>query len=107
MRSFPPMGEITPWLSRCSVARTAETPSDCPLLSRRSPTAWLAARYLGPKLPKREWLSFPDVCVRFLWVLPITATEASFTKLKGLEALEQKFDAVELDYLNPGRASVV
>lgn len=60
-----------------------------------------------PYGPKLEWLKLPDICVRFLWALPITPQEAAFAELKGLEALEQKFDAAKLDYMNPGRASVI
>jgi hypothetical protein len=60
-----------------------------------------------PYGPKLEWLKLSDLCVRFLWALPITSREAAFMELNGLEALEQKFDAATLDYLNPFRASVV
>jgi len=60
-----------------------------------------------PYGPKLEWLKLPHLCVRFLWALPITAREAAFAELNGYEALEQKFDAVKLDYLNPYRQSVI
>lgn len=60
-----------------------------------------------PYGPKLEWLKLADVCVRFLWALPITAREAGFLELNGLEALEQKFEAAKVDYINPLRASVV
>src|SRR5437763_16773349 len=60
-----------------------------------------------PYGPKLEWLRLPEICVRFLWVLPITSREAAFVELNGLEPLEQKFDAATLDYLNPFRASVI
>lgn len=60
-----------------------------------------------PYGPKLEWLNLPDTCVRFLWALPITPREAAFLELNGLEALEQKFDTAEVDYLNPSRSSVV
>ena len=56
---------------------------------------------------KLEWLKLPDICVRFLWALPITQREAAFAELNGVEALEQRFDAAKLDYMNPGRSSVV
>ncbi len=57
--------------------------------------------------PKLEWLQLPDICLRFLWALPITSREAAFVELNGLESLEQKFDETTLDYLNPLRTSVV
>jgi len=57
--------------------------------------------------PKFEWLRLPGCCVRFLWALPITTDEASFGKENGLEALEQKFEALQFDYWNPYRTSVV
>ena len=60
-----------------------------------------------PYGPKLEWLNLKDVCVRFLWALPITEREAAFADLHGPEALEQKFDAVKLDYLDISRPSVV
>jgi hypothetical protein len=60
-----------------------------------------------PYGPKLEWLRLPDICVRFLWALPVTAREAAFAELNGFEALEQKFDAVRVDYLNPFRTSVI
>lgn len=60
-----------------------------------------------PYGPKLEWLKLPETCVRFLWALPITPREAAFAELNGVEALEQKFDAAKLDYMNPGRSSLV
>lgn len=45
--------------------------------------------------------------VRFLWLLPITAAEKRFRHENGLEALEQRFDDVELDFASPYRKSVV
>jgi hypothetical protein len=60
-----------------------------------------------PYGPKLEWLKLPDVCVRFLWALPVTSREAAFKDLNGLEALEQRFEAAKVDYLNPLRASIV
>jgi hypothetical protein len=60
-----------------------------------------------PYGPKLEWLRLPDICVRFLWALPITGREAAFVELNGLEALEEKFDSGRVDYLNPARSSVI
>jgi Suppressor of fused protein (SUFU) len=55
--------------------------------------------------PALEWLEEP--AVRFLWLIPITEAEASFKKRFGMEALEQKFEEKQFDFLDPGRASVV
>ncbi len=60
-----------------------------------------------PYGPKLEWLKLSDVCVRFLWALPITAREAAFAELNGFKALEEKFEATKLDYSNGHRHSVV
>ena len=60
-----------------------------------------------PPGPKLEWLKLPDVCIRFLWALPITSREAGFAELNGYQALEGKFDAANLNYLDVMRLSVV
>lgn len=44
---------------------------------------------------------------RILWLLPITEAERDFKRDHGLEALEQRFDAVALEYWAPGRRSAV
>jgi len=55
--------------------------------------------------PRLEWLLEPRV--RFLWLVPITASELLFKKQHGLEALEERFEAAQFDFLDPLRASVV
>jgi len=45
--------------------------------------------------------------VRFLWLLPITRAEREFARCRGVEALEQQFDKVGLEYWNPQRQSTV
>lgn len=45
--------------------------------------------------------------VQFLWLIPITGREREYKKQKGLEALEQKFEEGNLNYLAPYRKSVV
>jgi hypothetical protein len=57
--------------------------------------------------PKLEWLRLQDMCVRFLWCLPISAREAGFAELKGYQALEERFESQKLNYLDPCRPSVV
>jgi hypothetical protein len=69
--------------------------------------ALISLPYLdGPVL---EWQtsSTPGRAGRFLWLLPITLAEREYKMSFGLEALEQRFDEVEVDYLNPSRQSVV
>jgi hypothetical protein len=55
--------------------------------------------------PELEWLAAP--AVRFLWLIPVTEAEVSFKKSRGLEALEERFEATAFDYLDPRRPSVV
>jgi hypothetical protein len=45
--------------------------------------------------------------VRCLWLIPITMSEVEFKKAQGFEALEERFEAAGLDYLDPKRGSVV
>ncbi len=60
----------------------------------------------GPKL--EEWRGTDErVQAQCLWLIPITLREREFKITHGLEALEQRFDAAPLDYLNPLRGSVV
>lgn len=59
---------------------------------------------LGPKV---EW----PICelkhkLRVLWLLPITASEADFARLNGVEALEQMFDIAKINPLDRVRTSV-
>jgi hypothetical protein len=59
--------------------------------------------------PKLEW--FCDTTeqknTRFLWLLPITASEASYARASGVESLEQRFDQGAIDYVDPERTAVV
>ncbi len=47
-----------------------------------------------------------DSHARFLWLLPITATEEKFRHDFGLEAMESKFEEDGIDYLDPFRTSL-
>lgn len=61
-----------------------------------------------PYGPKVEYLETKQLgCVRVLWLLPISPLEAEFVKSHGLEALESRFDDVQIDCLDRYRASVV
>jgi hypothetical protein len=52
-------------------------------------------------------LPLPGRTVHFRWVIPITARERAYAAEQGLEALEQRFEQVGLEYWDPHRASVV
>ena len=65
----------------------------------------LALPYLwGPKL---EDCLLPQQHVRVLWAVPITAAEHEFAREQGVEALEARFEEVQLNYLDPFRQSAV
>lgn len=57
--------------------------------------------------PLFENLQCDSKRIQFLWLIPITVAEVNYKKQKGLEALEQKFDEVNFNYLDPYRESVV
>lgn len=62
----------------------------------------LSLPYLdGPSL---ERLTVP--MVRFLWLVPITPEELQLKKEQGLEALEERFERKQFNYLDPLRPSV-
>jgi Suppressor of fused protein (SUFU) len=48
-----------------------------------------------------------DQQIEFLWTLPITGRERSFVTQRGLEALEERFEAAGLEYWDPHRSSVI
>jgi hypothetical protein len=52
-----------------------------------------------------EWLEEPHV--RFLWLIPVTEAEVAFKKAHGMEALEERFEEAQFNYLDPFRASVI
>ena len=58
-----------------------------------------------PYGPSLEWQDEPEV--RFLWLIPITPEEAAFKNSHGIEALEERFEAVQFNYLDPMRPSVM
>ncbi|HSI82456.1 MAG: suppressor of fused domain protein [Candidatus Methylacidiphilales bacterium] len=45
--------------------------------------------------------------VRCLWLIPVTLAEVEYKKANGVEALEAKFEELELNFLDPERPSVV
>lgn len=56
---------------------------------------------------KLEWAEIESRCVRFLWVLPVTSDEVAYKRVHGIEALEERFDKMHIDYTDPSRSSVV
>jgi hypothetical protein len=58
----------------------------------------------GPKLENLKLGG--GIIVRCLWLIPITASEVDFKKQNGLDALEDCFDRVQFNYLNPTRKPV-
>lgn len=54
-----------------------------------------------------EFCSWNGGHARLLWVLPITRAERDFKRAHGVDALEQRFEEVSLDYSDPARSSVV
>ena len=57
--------------------------------------------------PDLEWMTVDRIKTRFLWLLPVTAGEVQFARKSGLEALEMRFQAIGLNYLDPKREPVV
>lgn len=57
--------------------------------------------------PNLENLELKNKTVKFYWLVPVTKAEVEYKKKLGIEALEQKFDSLGLDYLNPLRKSLV
>lgn len=67
--------------------------------------ALLSLPYIdGPDL---QILEFDVHRIDCLWLVPITLEELEFKKLHGVDALEDRFDAVQLKYLAVDRSSVV
>jgi hypothetical protein len=54
--------------------------------------------------PNLEWLAEPRI--QFLWLIPVTEAEVRYKRQHGLEALEQRFEESQFNYLDPVRASV-
>jgi hypothetical protein len=49
----------------------------------------------------------PELHIRFLWLIPISATEERFRHEHGLEALESRFDEAGIDFTDPNRRCLV
>ena len=57
--------------------------------------------------PTLEHCKLADGEVRVLWLLPITEAERQYKKRMGVEALEQQYDAIALEYWRPDRPSAI
>lgn len=57
--------------------------------------------------PEFEWLSDRQRTVRFIWLVPITKSEAGFARERGLDALQERLGAAQLDVAALVRASAV
>jgi hypothetical protein len=70
----------------------------------RSEYGLVSLPYLdGPSL---ENLKTDSKELKFYWLIPVTYSEVEFKKQNGLEALEELFDRIGFDYLNPDRNAV-
>ena len=54
-----------------------------------------------------EWLSGRERTIRFIWLVPITRRESEFAKQRGLDALQSRFGAAQVDVTQLARDSVV
>jgi len=57
--------------------------------------------------PKLENLELDNKLVKFYWLIPVTEQEVEFKMQNGVEALENKFEESNFNYLAPDRSSVV
>jgi hypothetical protein len=57
--------------------------------------------------PKLEHCLLTDRHIQVLWALPITSAEQAFRHEHGVDALEQRFEDAQINYLDPARKSVV
>lgn len=60
----------------------------------------------GPEL-ENLYLSQVGVTIKFYWLIPLLEKEVNYKIKFGAEALEEKFDQNELDYLDPKRSTVL
>lgn len=60
-----------------------------------------------PYGPEFEICNIGDEHIRFLWLVPITSSEASLVRSQGLEALERLLEQGKVNTVNPQRRSVI
>ena len=56
--------------------------------------------------PKFETLCLEETHVSFLWLIPITESEAGIVDVEGVEGLESRFEKLKVQYIDPNRESV-
>jgi hypothetical protein len=57
--------------------------------------------------PELEWLSDRERTARFIWLVPITRSEAEFARQRGLDALQSRLGTAQADVAALVRPSVV
>lgn len=57
--------------------------------------------------PKLEHCLLPDRHIQVLWLIPISETERAYVRAHGADALEQRFEELSFDYLDPFRQPVI
>lgn len=57
--------------------------------------------------PDLENLSIRRKKIKFYWLIPVTESEVYFKAKYGVEALEDKFDNIGLNYINPSRLPLI
>lgn len=57
--------------------------------------------------PSLEHLRTNETAIRFLWLIPVTESEAEFCRTRGIEAIERRFEATRFKYSDPARDPVV
>jgi hypothetical protein len=58
----------------------------------------------GPKLENGK---IDNHDLKFYWLIPVSKREVEFKKEYGVDSLEDKFETLGLDYINPSRESLV
>ena len=78
-----------------------------PWLPGSSCTSFLTS-HPYPFGPEFEKCSLPNgIEIFVLWLLPITEAERHYKSTRGVEALEQRFEATQVEYWRPDRVSAV
>jgi len=66
---------------------------------------FISLPYIGG--PDLETLKIEGEEIKFYWLIPVTEQEVEYRKSHGTDALEDMFEEKGLDYINPGRASLI
>lgn len=60
-----------------------------------------------PYGPQFEWCRWWSKVARFLWLMPITPLEEAFVADAGVDALEERFEALGVSFADPDRRPVI